>query len=102
METDGELKVKEGNERGSHTPVKRTAAWSLLCSRQQRAFGGPFDFQFPHLPHSNTNVRNTATMRGGSGDCYAAIIGAGPYGLSAAAYTRAAGLETRIFGKPMD
>jgi hypothetical protein len=40
-------------------------------------------------------------MRGGSGDCYAAIIGAGPYGLSAAAYSRAAGVETRVFGQPM-
>jgi hypothetical protein len=40
-------------------------------------------------------------IRGASKDCYAAIIGAGPYGLSAAAYSRAVGLETRIFGKPM-
>jgi len=30
-----------------------------------------------------------------------AIIGAGPYGLSAAGHTRAAGLEARIFGDPM-
>jgi len=34
-------------------------------------------------------------------DCHVAIIGAGPYGLSAAAYLRAAGVETRVFGEPM-
>ncbi len=31
-----------------------------------------------------------------------AIIGAGPYGLSLAAHLRAAGVEFRIFGRPMD
>jgi FAD-dependent urate hydroxylase len=36
-----------------------------------------------------------------SSNCSVAIIGAGPYGLSAAAYLRAAGVETRIFGEPM-
>ena len=30
-----------------------------------------------------------------------AIIGAGPYGLAAAAHLRAAGLDTRVFGDPM-
>src|SRR5438105_985386 len=30
------------------------------------------------------------------------IIGAGPYGLSAAAHTRSAGFETRVFGRPME
>jgi cation diffusion facilitator CzcD-associated flavoprotein CzcO len=30
-----------------------------------------------------------------------AIIGAGPYGLSIAAHLRAAGLDFRIFGSPM-
>jgi FAD-dependent urate hydroxylase len=34
-------------------------------------------------------------------DCNVVILGAGPYGLSAAAYLRAAGIETRIFGEPM-
>src|ERR1700675_4544919 len=38
---------------------------------------------------------------GKSTDCYAAVIGAGPYGLSAATYLRAAGVETRVFGEPM-
>ena len=32
----------------------------------------------------------------------AAIVGAGPYGLAAAAHLRAANLETRIFGEPME
>jgi Pyridine nucleotide-disulphide oxidoreductase len=34
--------------------------------------------------------------------CPVIIIGAGPYGLSLAAYLRAHGIEHRIFGKPMD
>lgn len=36
-----------------------------------------------------------------SPDCHVAVIGAGPYGLSSAAYLRAAGVETRVFGEPM-
>ncbi len=35
-------------------------------------------------------------------DCEVAIIGAGPYGLSTAAHLKAAGVDVRIFGKPMD
>src|SRR5580658_6723118 len=31
----------------------------------------------------------------------AVVIGAGPYGLAAAAHLNAAGIETRAFGKPM-
>src|SRR6202046_4637514 len=31
-----------------------------------------------------------------------AIVGAGPYGLSLAAHLNAAGVRTRIFGRPMD
>lgn len=34
--------------------------------------------------------------------CHVAIIGAGPYGLAAAAHLRAAGVETRAFGVPME
>ncbi len=34
--------------------------------------------------------------------CHVAIIGAGPYGLAAAAHLRARGVETRIFGEPME
>lgn len=33
--------------------------------------------------------------------CDVAVVGAGPYGLAAAAHLRAAGVETRIFGEPM-
>jgi FAD-dependent urate hydroxylase len=40
-------------------------------------------------------------VKGKMPDCFVAVIGAGPYGLSAAAYLRAAGLETRVFGEPM-
>jgi hypothetical protein len=36
-----------------------------------------------------------------STDCRVIVIGAGPYGLSAAAYLRAAGIETKVFGEPM-
>jgi predicted ATP-grasp superfamily ATP-dependent carboligase/cation diffusion facilitator CzcD-associated flavoprotein CzcO len=35
-------------------------------------------------------------------DCEAVIIGAGPYGLSAAAHLKAAGLDVRVFGRPME
>src|SRR2546422_3130333 len=34
--------------------------------------------------------------------CDAVIIGAGPYGIAAAAHLRAAGVETRSFGRAMD
>ena len=37
----------------------------------------------------------------GSADCNVTIIGAGPYGLSSAAYLRASGIEARVFGEPM-
>jgi thioredoxin reductase len=41
-------------------------------------------------------------MTKSSTDCEVAVIGAGPYGLSAAAYLSAEGMETRIFGEPME
>src|SRR5207245_7327496 len=34
--------------------------------------------------------------------CQVAIIGAGPYGLSAGAHLRAAEMDVRVFGEPMD
>lgn len=40
-------------------------------------------------------------VKGKSPDCPVAVIGAGPYGLSSAAYLRARGIETRVFGEPM-
>ena len=36
-----------------------------------------------------------------SGRCDVAIVGRGPYGLSLAAHLRAAGIDFRIFGKPL-
>ncbi len=36
-----------------------------------------------------------------SDDCEVAVIGAGPYGLAAAAHLRSAGVSTRTFGRPM-
>jgi len=38
---------------------------------------------------------------GKSPDCQVTVLGAGPYGLSVAAYLGAAAVETRIFGEPM-
>ena len=35
-------------------------------------------------------------------DCDVAIVGAGPYGLSAGVYLKAKGLTVRVFGEPMD
>ena len=40
-------------------------------------------------------------MKSQLADCNVTIIGAGPYGLSSAAYLRAAAVETRVFGEPM-
>ena len=42
-----------------------------------------------------------AFVNGKSSDCHVAVVGAGPYGLASAAYLRAAGVETRVFGEPM-
>src|SRR5215467_14050675 len=42
-------------------------------------------------------------MRNGKlADCEAVVLGAGPYGLSAAAHLKATGVDVRVFGKPMD
>jgi hypothetical protein len=35
-------------------------------------------------------------------DCEVIVVGAGPYGLSAAAHLKAIGMEVRIFGRPME
>ena len=40
-------------------------------------------------------------MNGNSADCKVTVLGAGPYGLAASAYLRAAGVEFRVFGQPM-
>src|ERR1035438_4700325 len=48
---------------------------------------------------SNRSISSKAPM---SPDYDVTIIGAGPYGLSAAAYLKAKGLGVRIFGEPME
>jgi FAD-dependent urate hydroxylase len=40
-------------------------------------------------------------MKTNTVNCNVTVIGAGPYGLSAANYLRAAGVERRVFGSPM-
>src|SRR5258708_17627949 len=42
------------------------------------------------------------TVRQNDSSCQVAIIGAGPYGLAAAAHLRAKNVETRAFGEPME
>lgn len=37
-----------------------------------------------------------------STDCEVIVIGAGPYGISAAAHLQSSGIETRVFGEPME
>lgn len=41
-------------------------------------------------------------MRNSSTDCSVAVIGAGPYGLSAGSHLKAKGISTRVFGEPME
>ena len=41
-------------------------------------------------------------MKKESTDCYVAIIGAGPYGLSAGVHLKAKGIAVRVFGEPME
>lgn len=41
-------------------------------------------------------------MSGNTSDCQIAIVGAGPYGLSAAAHLSAMGMEPTVFGEPMN
>jgi FAD-dependent urate hydroxylase len=47
------------------------------------------------------NSKRTNSVKTKSSNCNVAVIGAGPYGLSAAAYLGSAGIEARIFGDPM-
>ena len=54
------------------------------------------------LKVSGEVTRSARTSSGpDSARCDVAVIGAGPYGLSAAAYLRAAGMKTRVFGEAM-
>lgn len=51
---------------------------------------------------NNTAQIGTKSKTARTPDCEVAIIGAGPYGLSAAAHLKANGIETRVFGRPME
>lgn len=53
------------------------------------------------LPIPGEESVRAMVVKGKSPDCHVAVVGAGPYGLSSAAYLRAAGVETRVFGEPM-
>jgi FAD-dependent urate hydroxylase len=52
----------------------------------------------------NTVVASAAKIRSGplTADCDVAVIGAGPYGLSAGVHLKARGMAVRIFGDPME
>src|SRR5271168_3286412 len=52
----------------------------------------------------NTVVASSAKIRSGplTADCDVAIIGAGPYGLSAGVHLKARGMAVRVFGEPME
>src|SRR5947207_3943216 len=47
-------------------------------------------------------MTETPSMRPDKLNCQFAVVGAGPYGLAVASHLRAAGVEVRVFGKPMD
>ncbi len=51
---------------------------------------------------SGGSVRVLKKSTRSTADCDVLVIGAGPYGLSSATYLRAAGIETRVFGTPME
>ena len=53
------------------------------------------------MPKTFTQVRGQARGKEKS-NCDVAIVGAGPYGLSVAAHLKAAGVNFRIFGSPME
>ena len=47
-------------------------------------------------------MRDSKSGNAGMNACDVAIVGAGPYGLSAAAHLKALGVDFRIFGSPME
>jgi len=49
----------------------------------------------------NNSVNESSKARGAA-DCDVAVVGAGPYGLSAGAHLKAQGLNIRVFGEPME
>ena len=52
--------------------------------------------------NQSLNVRVTKPLKRDTKDCEVAIIGAGPYGLSAGAHLKASGVNVRVFGEPME
>jgi FAD-dependent urate hydroxylase len=54
------------------------------------------------VPNVGASSNSKGTRMPQAPDYDVAIIGAGPYGLSAAAYLRAEGLGVRVFGQPME
>ena len=54
-------------------------------------------------PRTSGTVAVAKRSSGSNGDdCEVVVIGAGPYGLSAAAHLKSTGVSVRVFGKPMD
>src|SRR5271155_2554852 len=62
-------------------------------------------YRAPYAPGRRARTSGSTSegtwMKSDSADSNVTVIGAGPYGLSSAAYLRAAGIETRVFGEPM-
>ncbi len=56
------------------------------------------------LPLAQTTIRDIRPRARARDDSTwpTVIVGAGPYGLAAAAYLRSAGIDTRVFGDPME
>ena len=56
------------------------------------------------MPKVNDHIAHSIkkSYKHSSPDCDVAIIGAGPYGLSAGAHLKAKGLTVRVFGEPME
>src|SRR5258705_6981639 len=50
---------------------------------------------------SIAQIGEEVTKRNAS-DCEVAVLGSGPYGLSAAAHLKASGMDVRVFGRPME
>src|SRR5437762_14242178 len=61
----------------------------------------PMERPFPGRERTNKMPNVSLNESGPSTDCHVAVIGAGPYGLSAAAYLQDAGLGVKVFGEPM-
>jgi thioredoxin reductase len=50
----------------------------------------------------SSQLSQHSVQKTSSATCDVCIVGAGPYGLSAAAHLQKAGMEVRVFGEPMD